>query len=208
VIDIGNIWITQDVIRDPTQLRAMISHVMNGGRWAVEDLRRFNALSGRRDERVVYVSRFPDGLEMIHDGHHRATATYMAGRRTLDDDEYEVVDWRYEEYTTVNWTKGFVTPLEPRTEVRRYDFYPWKVEVMRLAEIDRAAAMRKIDSERHLYCRPRVIKTIAELAWSFAHSEANHEIATADALPDWVFQHRDHDDRGRGHGKSTARAAV
>lgn len=93
--------VTQDNIRCADNLQPMIDHVKAGG-----------LFSG------MCVFSFPDGRKFLHDGHHRVVSIWLGGRRHLEAQEYVVINSTYENITSVLFDKFFVTPFDPRTEMR------------------------------------------------------------------------------------------
>lgn len=65
----------------------------------------------------------------IWDGHHRVAAIFMGGRQELEPSEYTVMICNFEFATTVHLAKWFVTPFDPRTEIRVCDLGPFKDQV-------------------------------------------------------------------------------
>jgi hypothetical protein len=49
---------------------------------------------------------------------HRVLAIYLSGRDYLDIDEYVHIMSNYDDINTVHFSKRFVTPYDPRTEMR------------------------------------------------------------------------------------------
>ena len=91
-----------------------------------------------------------DGKTWIRDGLHRTAVIHMFGR-TLLPDEYTVDEIPYAKFMEINLNKGWYTPFDPRTEVRRADFHHFKdmVEGLRYHYID---PMRYIQVHRADYC--------------------------------------------------------
>jgi hypothetical protein len=84
---------------------------------------------------LIKLVRFEDGCVFVHDGHHRATAIWLGGRHVLDPCEFAIRDRKYIDYLEPNFLKpdeswlGWVTPFDPRTEVRCADFGRFKEKV-------------------------------------------------------------------------------
>jgi len=116
--------VTQSSLRDYDQIPQMASIVRNGGYWTLDVLEKYNPKSTA----LIQISRFEDGLMYIHDGHHRAVATWLGGRVTLREDEYQVREYTYERYMTTKLKLGYFTPFDPRTHVRKPEFFKFKME--------------------------------------------------------------------------------
>lgn len=158
----------QDVLRENKQIPGMIQFIQEGNFWTEELVKAHADLVGKRYG-IIYIARFPDGKLMIHDGHHRCAATYLGNRHFLRDDECQVVDWTYEDYDAVWWDRGYVTPFDPKTEVRLSDFMAFKAKALEYALHDKQKALDYIYANKHLYARPRQINTLAELAETYNH---------------------------------------
>ena len=163
-MDIRPLRVTQERLRKPDQLEKMIDHVRQGGDWTRDTLTRFSRSlpSGKpRKTSLIIITRFEDGERYVHDGHHRVVATLKAGRDRLLDGEVKEREFTYAQYMEVNFSAGWITPFDPRTEVRLPDFGPFKQAVKRLAPDE---VMEYVRGNRHLYCKPRKILTVEELA--------------------------------------------
>lgn len=71
----------------------------------------------------------------------------------------------YDFTARIRWEVGFVTPFDPRIEVRTSNFFHFKTEMLRLGEsgqIEEAEA--RILASKDIYVAPRTLRTIAELA--------------------------------------------
>jgi hypothetical protein len=79
-------------------------------------------------------------------------------------EEYQVTAWSYEQYQEVNLAAGWVTPFDPRAEVRVADLVAWKQRALELAQREREQAERWIRERRSEFSRRREIRTVAELA--------------------------------------------
>jgi len=163
MLQIDQLIPTQDTIRIVDQLRPMARYVRSGGRWTAEALKGWATERNVRTAPMIAISRFPDGVLMVHDGHHRVVATYLGGRHFLHDDEYIITDWTYELYLEINPAQWWVTPFDPRTEVRLGDFADFKREAMELAN-DPKALEAFIMANRHRYMQTRTFNSIKDLA--------------------------------------------
>jgi len=62
---------------------------------------------------------------------------------------------------------GFVTPFDPRIEVRSGNFGPFKSHILSLAEKSEDEARKEILSKKHLYSSPRTVFTVDDIAKYF-----------------------------------------
>jgi hypothetical protein len=164
MLDIDTLIVLQSDIRKQEQLPDMIRYVRGGGFWTSDALNEHASVKGLRAPQPIYISRFPDKRMKIHDGHHRLVSTFLGGRAFLREDEYVVGDWTYEAYNTINPDVRYVTPFDPRTEVRLADFGEYKAEALRLLDEAPHALPEFARKNRHRYCQPRNIWTVRELA--------------------------------------------
>jgi ParB-like nuclease domain len=147
-MDIATLWVMQEELRHP--IAPLIDTIKDGV--VIEPLD---------------VVEFEDGVRMIHNGHHRAVAAYLAGRTTLNPVEYNLHSRTYERYMFPMYDIGYVTPFDPRIEVRIPDFMWIKQDILlAIAESRLDAAVEMIQAKK--FARPRKIKTVAELARSLA----------------------------------------
>jgi hypothetical protein len=163
-LPLDRLIVSQHGLRCPgAELRGMMEFVAGGGLWTEAALRAHAARHGLPPPSPIRLSQFPDAL-VVHDGHHRLVATYLAGRDFLDPAEYRVTRWTYEQYLEINFACGWVTPFDPRTHVRIADFAGWKRRVLELARADLARAAEMIRSQPWGYREPRRYAALADLA--------------------------------------------
>lgn len=145
---IENLSVTQNGVRNPGQIGRMMKYVSEGGFFTKETMTEFDG-----SHHLIAISRFPDTWEFIHDGHHRALACYLGGRDYLREDEYEVSDWTYPQYTNVNHELGFYTPFDPKTQLRLADFGPYRTDIWALvksgAPVDEVENYVKLNAHRY-----------------------------------------------------------
>lgn len=140
--------VTQDNIRCTDNLQPMIDHVKAGG-----------LFSG------MCVFSFPDGRKFLHDGHHRVVSIWLGGRRHLEAQEYVVINSTYENITSVLFDKFFVTPFDPRTEMRLGEFGEFKRTAWAMHEAgDDEGCLEYVRKNRHLYAMPRTLEWVPDLA--------------------------------------------
>lgn len=123
---LSNLWVTQGTLREYDQLPQMTDFVRNGGFWTQEALDKYNG----KPTPLIQISRFEDGQEYIHDGHHRLIATWLAGRYELDDSEYQVKEYTYARYMTAKPQMLFFTPFDPRIHIRKSDFAEFRAKAI------------------------------------------------------------------------------
>jgi hypothetical protein len=163
-LPLDRLIVSQHGLRCPdAELRGMMNFVTGGGLWTEAALRAHAARHGLPPPSPIRLSQFPDAL-VVHDGHHRLVATYLAGRDVLDPAEYRVTHWTYEQYLEINFACGWVTPFDPRTHVRIADFAGWKRRVLEVARADPARAEEMIRSQPSGYREPRRYAALADLA--------------------------------------------
>lgn len=167
MFDIKDLIVTQECLRDINQLPKMIDHVKNGGLWTKDVITSWS----HRKVPLIALSVFEDGKTFLHDGHHRLVSTWLAGRKILDPAEYEIKEWKYSEYLEINFAEGWVTPFDPRIELRLADFFNFKKEVLGvLYAKGLTAAEEYIKSNKHLYTKKRKIFTVDELSLAYNDS--------------------------------------
>lgn len=123
---------THEAIRNFSQLEPMIEDVISGLIFDRPTLDSFAAEHNLKPSPLIQISEFEDGDRYIHDGHHRTLSIYMGGRDEIYASEYEINRWTYEQYLEVNFNLNWVTPFDPRTEVRCADLRQWKLAVQGL----------------------------------------------------------------------------
>jgi hypothetical protein len=162
---IDELKVTQSGIRDTDQLLEMIKFVKEGGIFTPEVLEK--NYKGVSVPKKIAISIFPDGEKFIHDGHTRTLAIYLGGRHELHEEEFIKQNWLYEDYLTSSIDAGWVTPFDPRKEVRLPDFFEFKNEALSAESFFTYYAF--IKENRHRYCLPREVNHIADLTpWVWA----------------------------------------
>jgi len=155
---LSGLLVTQNALRDVKQIGGMMEHITTNGRWTKDVLSAWDDTNNN----LISIVEFPNGIQAIHDGHHRCVATLLAKRAHLFPSEYELCHRSYEDYIHANLDAGWITPFNPKTEVRVADFQEFKDFVHRLLDID--SAVRYILRHKDLYACPRDIYTLDELA--------------------------------------------
>jgi len=156
---LSNLLVTQNALRNIKQLRGMMQHVINKGKWTKDVL----ASWGGNNNNLISIVQFPDGVLGIHDGHHRCVGTFLGKRDFLFPSEYELCHRTYEDYMCPNLDVGWVTPFDPKTEVRIEDVLEFKAYVYQLLKKDVKAAVKHIIKSKSLYACTRDIHMLPEL---------------------------------------------
>eukprot|EP01126_Amoeba_proteus_P061643 TRINITY_DN8299_c0_g1_i4.p1 TRINITY_DN8299_c0_g1~~TRINITY_DN8299_c0_g1_i4.p1 ORF type:complete len:186 (+),score=49.15 TRINITY_DN8299_c0_g1_i4:56-559(+) len=123
-----DLWVTHATLRDGVQQK-MIEFVRNGGFFTAE-----NIVSKDGPPKLITIATFPDNKSYVWDGHHRVCAIYLGGRNYISKDELRPIRLTYQLTMTPNLDTGFVTPFDPRTEVRVRDFLPFKKKILEMRE--------------------------------------------------------------------------
>lgn len=163
-ISILDIFVTQVGLRNEAQLEKMIDFAKNGGYFTKFSIEVFNKNNpGTQSGWPIKISRFEDGKLFCADGHHRLAAIAMSGRLHLEPDEYEIQDWKYSDYTDINFDCKWVTPLDLRTEIRISDYAPFKSRAYELLSISEVEAIEFIRGNKSMYIVPRNMNSIYDL---------------------------------------------
>jgi hypothetical protein len=165
MLNLNNLLIMQNGVRNPKQIQDMIEFVKKGGIWTQDVLHGYAEKNNLRPSPVMEISLFPDNTLMIHDGHHRAIAVNLAGRKFLYDEEYIIRKWSYEEYSEVNFESKWVTPFDPRTHLRAADISYLKNNAMDIYKKSGAElAHQFILENKNKFFIAKNITTIEELS--------------------------------------------
>jgi hypothetical protein len=90
-------------------------------------------------------------------------------------------------YAEINFEVGFVTPFDPRTEVRVPDFTAFRQEVFQLYARNPAEAVTFIRQNKARYARPHTRNTLAQLAEHIRQSAIAEGIARGDLIADMAI---------------------
>jgi len=162
-IGLDELTVMQDALRHSC-IDEMIDFVAGGGFWTKDVLSDYAANSQlTRVCPLMEIVRFEDGRYMIHDGHHRVVATWLGGRDYLRGDEFILKHWKYSNYQNINFVNHWITPFDPRNEVRAADISAFKKHVFSIMEEDPEEAEKFIIDNRFLYVRPRLFTGVADL---------------------------------------------
>lgn len=130
------------------------------GKWTKDVL---TSWGGDNNNSLISIVQFPDGVLGIHDGHHRCVGTLLGGRNYLYPSEYELYHRSYEDYMHTNLDAGWITPFDPRTEIRLSNFFNFKDFTHKLLKKNINAAMKYILVNKSLYACYRDIYMLPEL---------------------------------------------
>jgi len=135
---IEDLIVTQAGIRDfnKQSLQFMIDFVSKGGIFDMENLKQYANANGLSASTLINIGKFEDMIPknriFVWDGHHRVLAIWLGGREYLHPKEFQLTKFRFELTASPSFSQGFVTPFDPRTEVRLPEFYSFKKEVVSL----------------------------------------------------------------------------
>lgn len=171
--------VTQDGLRHSRDsLRAMVRFVAEGGFWTADELAKHHAaFSLPGPPELIELVSVEDGRCYVHNGHHRAVATWLGGRFHLRENEYQLLDRTYEWFLESNPETGYFLTFDPRIHVRRAEFRTVQREVRSRFEADPVAAETWRAENTDRYRCGRAIRTVPALAWEIsrcaAHSPAS-----------------------------------
>jgi hypothetical protein len=151
-IDVAELVPMQDGFRRSiATLQKMLDFVRGGGKYDPETLQKRD--SGR--VAPIVLNRFENGRIFLHDGLHRA-ATILAGRESgsLYADEYRIDSYSYQEYDEINLAAGYLTPFDPRREVRVADLRNFQTRARSIIDAKQDLS-QFVHDHRNLYARPR-----------------------------------------------------
>jgi hypothetical protein len=186
-LPLDTLGIMHDEIRHKHQVVEMSWLVRDGLFWTRDVLRVHADNHHTPVPRLIAIAHFPDGRLMIRDGHHRCLATYIGGRAYLRHDEYIVETYTYEMYAEINFEAGFVTPFDPRTEVRVPDFTAFRQEVFRLYAHNPEEAVAFIRQNKSRYARPYTRSNLTQLAEHLWQNAIAEGIARGDLVADMAI---------------------
>lgn len=107
---------------------------------------------------------FGENKYLLHDGHHYCSALWVDQGPDGFLENYLVYDLYWVDYTAINFDANFVTPFDPRKEVRVPDFFGFKDEALDIYRNDgRIAATKFILDNPRRYKEPRTAHKIWHL---------------------------------------------
>lgn len=160
MLNIASLIVTQHELRYLDHIPQMVEFVKQEGVWNRKTLVDYaSRYHPGRISPLIQISRFPDGQDFIHDGHHRLVTTWIGGRKVIFPEEYEVTEWTYDLYLEINLAVGWVTPFDPRTHCRKPDLHDFKKLVKECASPE-----EMIRNGLNDYCEVRRFRTVEEMA--------------------------------------------
>lgn len=175
-MDLSFVIPMQNSLRNPEQIPEMVDFVQNGGIFTRKKLAIFPNKKIEKTSKLLKIDslikivRFEDGALFIHDGLHRATSIWIAGRRLLAPREFTIEDWNYSSYLEINIAQKWFTPFDPRKEVRINNILVFKDMVKEFIDKKPKPTEEEIrlfildHYEAKSYTEPRSVKSIAEVA--------------------------------------------
>jgi len=186
-VQLDTLGTMHDEMRHKHQVVEMSWRVRDGLFWTHDVLRAYADKHNTQVRPLIAIARFPDGRLLIRDGHHRCLATYIGDRSYLRHDEYRLEEYTYEMYAEINFEAWFITPFDPRTEVRVSDFTEFRQEVFRLYARNPTEAITFIRQNKSRYARPRRYNTLAQLAEHWRQKAIAEGIARGDLVADMAI---------------------
>lgn len=163
MITVDELQVTQRNIRNPEQLARMTAFVRDGGFFTKNCLSKHQ--SRGKTSPLIEITQFEDGQYFLHDGHHRAAAIVLGGREFIDNTEYRIRHFTYDEYIHPNLAVEWWTPFDPRIELRLSDTSSFKNMLHKFNDgvspddenfsMSEDAILHTIYTKRHLYVEPR-----------------------------------------------------
>lgn len=164
MLALDSLLVMQDDLRHIDGIADMCDYVVAGGFWTPEYLSQYSKGKNQKVSPIIQISRFEDGSDYVHDGHHRCVGTWFGGRTYLRDDEYKLTEWSYSLYLEINPANGWYTPFDPRQHVRIADIMGFKSEARERFAINPAEAYDWILANSARYRRDKKFRTVPELA--------------------------------------------
>lgn len=158
-----DLMVMQSGLRNIDQIEGMIDFVEKGGFWTNEVLKHYALENNRKVCPLIEIVCFPNNQYMIHDGTHRSVSIYLAGRNYLRFDEYLVKKWTYQNYLEISFENNWVTPFDPRTEIKIADIGEFKKKALEISKISLEESINFIRNNKDLYIVPRTVHFIEDL---------------------------------------------
>lgn len=164
MIELDNLYVTQNDLRNHSYVNIMIDFVKNNGFWTEKALRDYANLNKIRISPLIAISKFEDNKLFLHDGHHRVVSTYLAGRNYLRDDEYVVTNWQYKDYIEFVPENNWFTPYDPRTHIRNKELKQYKEIISFIKNKSFEEIAKVVEQNKYMFCSERDIYFLPELA--------------------------------------------
>lgn len=161
-IDVTALRIMQHGLRNANQLKSMIAFVERNGYFDHNAMTAFHVCADRQDIPSLMHIADIKGQLFIHDGHHRAIAAYLGGRKVIFDKEFWIKEYSWEDYMQTNLANKWHTPFDPRTEVRLSDLTPFR-NMMRYCDEDEDLRSFAIKHFSHRYKTERKLTWLSEM---------------------------------------------
>lgn len=155
-IKVDKLRVTQYGFRNRPQIQGMIDFVKEGGF--------FDEKSLKSPGPLMQIALFEDGKLYIADGHHRVVAIILGGRDYLDFSEFKITKWKYSDYTDINLNVGWVTPFDPRQELRIADYAEYKEALNHISDDKKEEFIR---DNKEMYVEPKTIDLASEMIDEF-----------------------------------------
>lgn len=167
-MNLYNLIVSHNELRSLDELKSIIQFLISRNGKVILDKATIEEHSGIGSYRPIKIVRFPDGVHMIHDGHHRCVALLAVGIHLITPAEYILEDKTYESYMQVNHPV-YITPFDPKLEVRKPDFYAWKRQVKLMCDLHGVQeSINYIWANRNEYAEPRRV-------WSLKGMSSQYE---------------------------------
>jgi hypothetical protein len=146
---ISDLIVTQASVRKPENILKM--------QYWLSQKKKFDLSFVGKPENLIYLARIYNQYcdkycYFVHDGHHRLLAKVLTNHLELCESEYQIVEWKAEDYDRVDFDLGYITPFDIINEVRKPNLYEFKKQVY---DLPVQLRMDYIEKNRHIYCEKR-----------------------------------------------------
>lgn len=160
MIYLEDLTITQESLRNPGQLPKMVQLVKDGKLFDEDVLKAHGST-----EKLIEIAQFEDKHVFLHNGHHRCVAIWLGGRFQIEDSEYYIKQWKYEDYDSISFDNEYYTPFNIVNEVRVQNLAPYKTFIKNIIhEFGEEMAYDVIPCAKSLYATERKLTQVYELA--------------------------------------------
>lgn len=113
----------------------------------------------------VILKQLDDQKYYVHDGAHRLYASWLFGLEELKQSMYIMKYYTYEQFLSVNFRLGWITPFDLRTQCRVPDLTKYKDEIRR--KLDGGVPLDEIEKfirlNGHKYIQQRRAYNISQM---------------------------------------------